>query len=887
MEWKDMMRLKQLLRRIRKYLVKKVTLTALQRNDHTLVFHFHLSNFISLSKKVKVILQTDKKEYEVPFTIRNNHIVASLPESQLNDSDKASLQVFINQELMWITTEDEFSHENLIIEGKYFVLRMNRAIYFYEQFTEYFFSRDKITLTHLDAAYDSLYFQWADDVNARLEEPLEVVAFHNNKLQAMAIEFDEERQLRKVSDFHLFSSGMWSFFIRSKNTVFPLSYTELNHPFDTMNHEVELVLKRGVIHAYFRAHRLKVDSFSITKNANHEFTFQFQANQLQQVQANYFLLINNTSTDEWKEIALTKSANGKFEVTASLEDLNGDLFDKRFFISRKNDEPLLYQFYFTERALERNKFTFPVTFNSQVIMMSFYKRKDLSLGLKLKQPSIQKMITDIDQLKIKGYYGSLDRFMNYKVDLVIEDRNSFESMSVPIQNRFEINLQDLDIIQLKSKDKTILDIYIQLTDKDTGEIIRKEKIKYAKADYKKDNFYGHVVMEDGEQNKHHFLLTTTPFHNIKLESFTIPKSIQIPADTSKKDPKIWLMGERYDTAQDNGIALFNWLRANTDINAYYVMEEDAEDYERVKDIPNVLRFGSPEHFTIAMKAKVLLGTHDLENILPYKPARGFFHYEDTIKIFLQHGVLGRKNVEYHKKFYDLPFDLFIVSSDPEKYAVVMDQLGYDEKEVAVTGLARFDHLESSHRKDEILLMPTWRDWINTDQQFLASEYYAAYSSFINSPKLLELLETYDVKLNFYPHYRAQDFFKKDISHTNDRVNFIQLGTETVQDLLKRHALLITDYSSVSFDFTLMQKPVIYYHFDVKRFFRKGILRPIEETFIGSIVYNEDELLNQLEERLKRDLANYEVDISGIIKYQDKHNCERIYQAVEEKLITKG
>ncbi|SUM33873.1 galactosamine-containing minor teichoic acid biosynthesis protein [Staphylococcus gallinarum] len=69
-----------------------------------------------------------------------------------------------------------------------------------------------------------------------------------------------------------------------------------------------------------------------------------------------------------------------------------------------------------------------------------------------------------------------------------------------------------------------------------------------------------------------------------------------------------------------------------------------------------------------------------------------------------------------------------------------------------------------------------------------------------------------------------------------------MGERTVQSLLIEHDLLITDYSSVSFDFTYMNKPVIFYHFDVKRFFRKGILRPIHETFLGDIVNDEKSLV---------------------------------------------
>lgn len=126
------------------------------------------------------------------------------------------------------------------------------------------------------------------------------------------------------------------------------------------------------------------------------------------------------------------------------------------------------------------------------------------------------------------------------------------------------------------------------------------------------------------------------------------------------------------------------------LNKHYHITEN--DFNKIKHLPNVLSFASKEHFEVASKANVLISTHDLENIVPYKTAARFWGYEDTIKVFLQHGVLGRKKVEYDKKYYDFPFNLFNVSSTYEKKEVVMKQLGYRDDEVAVTGLPRFDHL---------------------------------------------------------------------------------------------------------------------------------------------------------------------------------------------------
>src|SRR5699024_1525122 len=240
---------------------------------------------------------------------------------------------------------------------------------------------------------------------------------------------------------------------------------------------------------------------------------------------------------------------------------------------------------------------------------------------------------------------------------------------------------------------------------------------------------------------------------------------------------------------------------------------------------------------------------------------------------------GRKPAEYHKKYYDDPFDLFIVSSDNEKFDVVMKEMVYNIDEVAVTGLARFDQLPLDQKASHILLMPTWRDWINTDEAFLESEYYRRYKSLIENELLHEILEANNVYLNFYPHYRAQPFFNADLLETNDYVNFIELGERTVQDLLIAHALLITDYSSVSFDFTMMKKPVLYYHFDESKFFNRGILRPVNETFLGDIAETEEQLVSDREKIIQDGLKANVEELSGIFKYIDHDNCKRIYEVV--------
>src|SRR5699024_3895034 len=293
-----------------------------------------------------------------------------------------------------------------------------------------------------------------------------------------------------------------------------------------------------------------------------------------------------------------------------------------------------------------------------------------------------------------------DTFQFY---ITFEERLSQNKYEIPIsRGEQSIDIPYNEIQKLKTASKNIVDIFITIYD--GQDVVRKEKMKYRAGIYKKDN-YMTISKRNFDGNKVYYMFTLTPFKNIKIESFEVSKQELNILENSKKDNNVWLIGERTDTAQDNGISFFRWLQNNTDIEAYYVIDKNSMDYEKIEELNNVVIFGSEAHFKVAAKAKVLASTHDLENILPYKTAEGFWGYEDTIKVFLQHGVLGRKNVEYNKKYYDLPFEIFNVSSTSEKYDIVIDQLGYEEDDVYVTGLPRFDNLplETNNEVKKILI----------------------------------------------------------------------------------------------------------------------------------------------------------------------------------------
>ena len=77
-------------------------------------------------------------------------------------------------------------------------------------------------------------------------------------------------------------------------------------------------------------------------------------------------------------------------------------------------------------------------------------------------------------------------------------------------------------------------------------------------------------------------------------------------------------------------------------------------------------------------------------------------------------------------------------------------------------------------------------------------------------------------------------------------------------------LLITDYSSIIFDFALTSKPIVLYAYDLEEYKNRirGFYYEYEEFVPGPIVRNQEELIaeikgyNQLQDRYKEKVENF-------------------------------
>lgn len=356
---------------------------------------------------------------------------------------------------------------------------------------------------------------------------------------------------------------------------------------------------------------------------------------------------------------------------------------------------------------------------------------------------------------------------------------------------------------------------------------------------------------------------------------------------------LWLISERGTDAGDNGYALFRYIRReHPECKIKYVIRKDSTDAKKVREIGEIIPFGSFEHYLCVILAKVLISTHHLgyttdSYLFQRFERKGMLEGK---RIFLQHGII-KDDIPYLYRENILP-DMFVVSLQ-EEADYVKKQFGQPEAVVSLVGLCRYDYLPFREERENtrtILVMPTWRRDLDyySEKNFTETQYYKNWQVLISSQKVKKLLEQYDYRIIFYPHHQMQKFVH--LFHSDcERVIIASKERYEVQDLLIHSDMLITDYSSVYFDYAYMEKPMIFFQFDKKEFREKHYGQgwfSYEEDGFGKVLETLSETETEMEEIVSRGCTMEKIyweRQNRLFKFHDHNNCERNYKAILERL----
>lgn len=345
----------------------------------------------------------------------------------------------------------------------------------------------------------------------------------------------------------------------------------------------------------------------------------------------------------------------------------------------------------------------------------------------------------------------------------------------------------------------------------------------------------------------------------------------------------WIVGAGDDRYENNIKVFYEYLRGKKpQQKIYWVVDANKKDRIPV-DSSMLVNRGSIKNYLIAINSSIGLITDSDTNIAPglYRIVK----HRRTWIMHLDHGICGLKGMA--KGFWnELVFDGMCCFSEFEKK--IKHELGIPEEKLFVTGSAHSDDYEIRPLNmpiKSILIMPTWRDYyINGDKNYEKTQMFKVYKSLFNNQVFKELCRINGIAVTFILHPALDNYFKIDIDDLKEKnggwVEIIAGGQGNMHNKIANCDMLITDYSSLLWDFIYMNRPVLMYAFDWDEYEKKrGIMIKKEKTG-RCLCERQEDLISMVKEIVKgnRDFGQMDM-IKNYFTYRDKANCDRIFKTI--------
>ncbi|MGR0118161.1 CDP-glycerol glycerophosphotransferase family protein [Bacillus halotolerans] len=354
---------------------------------------------------------------------------------------------------------------------------------------------------------------------------------------------------------------------------------------------------------------------------------------------------------------------------------------------------------------------------------------------------------------------------------------------------------------------------------------------------------------------------------------------------------VWLFVDRQDKADDNAEHLYKYaINQNDGVKKYFIIKKDSKDYDRIKKYGKVIPYRSLRHKILTLASSKVISTHaDIWVVNPFFNMEVYFR--DLFKfefVFLQHGITMADHSEWLNK-YSKNIKLLITSAKPEYRSIIKGNYNYKKENIFLGGFPRYDNLKKSEGEKQLLIMPTWRKDIvlPKDQakgvrpynpKFKESEYFARYNALINDDRLIEFAKKNNYKITFFPHPDIQQQIEDFKKH--EYVEFADYNS-SYQMLFNSSNIMITDFSSVAFDFAYEKKPVIYYQYENSYHFKLDYY-DYKKMGFGDVINNHDSLIDKVIYYMKNNSRmedKYRKRVDNFFAYTDKNNRHRIYNAI--------
>ena len=376
----------------------------------------------------------------------------------------------------------------------------------------------------------------------------------------------------------------------------------------------------------------------------------------------------------------------------------------------------------------------------------------------------------------------------------------------------------------------------------------------------------------------------------------------------KKNNTIWVFGAiRGEKYMDNAKYFFEYLNNNSNIRAVWI----SKNKELIKQLNTQGYEAYYEHtlraIEIVSQAKVAVITHrgnrksadlpfyamsektkivQLWHGIPLKKIayddKIFSHVDDENSLLYQIKTGMKSRIFPYLNYVNNPSLILALSVETE--ALFTMAFRTNEETVVTTGYPRNDILiHSEHRQTgikKIIYMPTFRGDINSKTDLFIPYGFDVkkFDTFLNYRNI-------ELHIKLHPFSKVSTELLEAIKQS-DKINLIKV--DDIYGVLNQYDMLITDYSSIYFDYLLLDRPIVFAPFDKTKYLKndRELYFEYDEVTPGPKASNWLEVIKYIE--------NY-LDNSSLFKkdrlamknrfhlYQDNKSSKRTYEAIERLL----
>ncbi|MEM6967675.1 MAG: CDP-glycerol glycerophosphotransferase family protein [Bacteroidota bacterium] len=356
----------------------------------------------------------------------------------------------------------------------------------------------------------------------------------------------------------------------------------------------------------------------------------------------------------------------------------------------------------------------------------------------------------------------------------------------------------------------------------------------------------------------------------------------------------WVIGgHRGRLYDDNSGALHDYITSHTRQDIIWITSSSSVFDELTARKLRVLHRNRLAARLAILKAPVLIYSHgedDLDlflllwrNILGTKIMLNHcMHHLKSSGCTLKSYISAPPIVKYlYRKFVFINFDFLLVSSERERQKFSRTLPHYATKMV-LGGGAHLDYFFSNRHRptnNRIIYFPTHRE-SKTGKQMLD----AVKLQIQSNKKLIEYLRREGLKFVFCTHINTSPSTLEGLADCFE----VKVDFKDIKEELTTCALLISDYSSLSLDYMVFDKLLVYFPFDLEDFtIRRNFHTPTPflEKQPGPVAFNLTELIQIITTNQWRNKAAYAATRAfwdqELFPYQAPVYAEQSYQKIVE------